>query len=479
MFVRKTSREFRKRILLSLLAGVFFLSSCSAFELREADGSTPVYTEAEPEPEEVPEIPKIAETAPPVPEPVETEPETEEIVETEPFRPAIPEGEREISGEAADWIAQFDFRFGEGASDTVILDPEEIEAYNRRMTENCPTLVNIEEIPETADGTALIGRISSYSFPQGDKFDRGGKPIDAEAREAILSNRALETIGAEVEVQPAIVTARCDLKTFPTSLGFYDSGDTFYSLIQQTELIVGMPVWVLHRSADGGYLYVQSYYYEGWISASAAAFCDRETFLSFCRPDTYVTVTAVKVDAGHTELDMGVVLPCVGETEENYIAVLPMREAGGSCSERETNIPKSDAWPGHLPYTMKNYYAQAFAYLGTQYGWGGADGGIDCSGFVCAVFRTFGIMLPRDTREQKDYAGEVVYTENYDAEATDGLLSSLRAPAALYRPKHVMLYLGKSADGMHRVIHAPKGGDFVKVAILDTTRPLSSVVEFR
>ncbi|MBQ3955794.1 MAG: hypothetical protein II680_07880, partial [Clostridia bacterium] len=157
MFVRKTSREFRKRILLSLLAGVFFLSSCSAFELREADGLTPVYTEAEPEPEEVPEIPKIAETAPPVPEPVETEPETEEIVETEPFRPAIPEGEREISGEAADWIAQFDSRFGEGASDAVILDPEEIEAYNRRMTENCPTLVNIEEIPETADGTALIG----------------------------------------------------------------------------------------------------------------------------------------------------------------------------------------------------------------------------------------------------------------------------------------------------------------------------------
>ena len=157
---------------------------------------------------------------------------------------------------------------------------------------------------------------------------------------------------------------------------------------------------------------------------------------------------------------MGVRLPCVDETEEDYIALLPMREAGGAYIRSQVNIPKTDAWPGYLPYTMRNYYAQAFSYLGTMYGWGGADGGIDCSGFVCAVFRTFGIMLPRNTTEQKDYAGTVDYTESYSPADTDALLSGLKTPAALFRPGHVMLYLGKGADGVLKN-HLPKGLRFL------------------
>ena len=464
-----------KTLVLLLLAGVLSFSSCNALELREADESG--WSETEEVPETVPQPADVPETEPAAPEETETE-ETEEP-ETEFFRPEIPTEEREVSSDAAQWIERYDAVFGAGASDRVILTDGEIADYNRRMTENCPTLTDIAAIPGTVDGEALKNRIASYAFPQGDKFDRGGSRIDDEMRAAILLNRNLEALDGEAAVTPGIVTARCDMRSFPTSLGFYESGDTFYSRIQQTELIVGMPVWILHRSADGSFLYVQSYYYEGWITSSAAAVCDRDTFLAFCDPEVFVTVTAPKADAGHTTLDMGVRLPCVGETDDSYTAVLPMREAGGSFTSTEVNLPKSDAYPGTLPYTMRNYFAQAFAYLGTQYGWGGADGGIDCSGFVCAVFRTFGVMLPRDTREQKDYAGEVTYTAGYGPEDKDALLSSLSSPAALFSPGHVMLYLGKGWDGSHYVIHAPKGGDYVKVAVFDINRQLTSVVTLK
>jgi hypothetical protein len=479
MMFKKKPADQKKRIALLLSAGIFLFSSCQIseiFELRQAEEELPgpgtepaAIAEPAPEPETLP----AQETE------IETEPETEEPEpepEPEPFRPVIPTEEREVSSEAADWIANFEAAFGEGAADGTILTEEEIDAYNKRMTESCPTLTDIRSIPETTDGTALKERIAAHYFPQGEKYDRGGSRIDDEMREAILANRALEDIGDTVSVTPAVITARCDMRSFPTTLGFYDSGDTFYSRIQETELIVGMPVWVLHRSADERFLYVRSYYYEGWITASAAAVCDRETFLTFCEPEVFITVTAPRVDAGHTTLDMGVVLPCVAEDEEAYTAILPMREAGGAYAEGQVRVPKTEAYPGYLPYTMRNYYAQAFSYLGTQYGWGGADGGIDCSGFVCAVFRTFGIMLPRDTQEQKDYAGQVTYTENYGWADKDALLTSLKSPAALFSPGHVMLYLGKGTDGMHYVIHAPKGGDYVKVAVFDVNRQLTSVV---
>ena len=58
-------------------------------------------------------------------------------------------------------------------------------------------------------------------------------------------------------------------------------------------------------------------------------------------------------------------------------------------------------------------------------------------------------------------------------------LTSLSAPAALFSPGHVMLYLGKGWDGSHYVIHAPKGGDYVKVAVFDINRQLTSVVKLK
>ena len=489
MFRPITPARHWKNALLLLFAGVLSFPSCNALALREADfdGIETIGTieavgsveAADPMPATAPEpLPPASDDAP---DPEETAPEETDSEETEAeaFTIVIPTEEREVSSDAAQWIERYEALFGEGSADRTILSAEEIAAYNARMTDSCPTLVDIKSIPETVDGESLKNRIAAHAFPTGDKFDRGGSRIDDEMREAILSNRALDEIGAEAEAVPGIVTARCDMRSFPTSLGFYEGGDTFYSKIQQTELIVGMPVWILHRSADGGFLYVQSYYYEGWISASAAAACDRDTFDGFCSPEVFVTVISPRADAGHTTLDMGVTLPCVAESEDSYTAVLPMREAGGVCKSALIELPKTDAYPGYLPYTMRNYYAQAFAYLGTQYGWGGADGGIDCSGFVCAVFRTFGIMLPRDTREQKDYAGEVTYTETYGPEDKDSLLGSLTSPAALFSPGHVMLYLGRSWDGAHYVIHAPKGGDYVKVAVFDINRQLTSVVTLK
>jgi hypothetical protein len=57
-------------------------------------------------------------------------------------------------------------------------------------------------------------------------------------------------------------------------------------------------------------------------------------------------------------------------------------------------------------------------------------------------------------------------------------LKGSRFPVSLYSAGHVMLYLGE-CDGTLTVIHAPQGGEVVKVAPLEKERVLISLVEMK
>ena len=43
---------------------------------------------------------------------------------------------------------------------------------------------------------------------------------------------------------------------------------------------------------------------------------------------------------------------------------------------------------------------EAFSMLGEPYGWGGKDGGYDCSRFLLELFERFGVDLPRHSARQ-------------------------------------------------------------------------------
>jgi len=96
-------------------------------------------------------------------------------------------------------------------------------------------------------------------------------------------------------------------------------------------------------------------------------------------------------------------------------------------------------------------------FIGIPYQWGGntvADG-LDCSGFVRAVYNLCGVSIPRTSREQYK-AGSPVTRDDLK----DGDLLFFGASASSIN--HVGIYVGNG-----KFVHAPKRGEEIKTAALD------------
>jgi hypothetical protein len=143
------------------------------------------------------------------------------------------------------------------------------------------------------------------------------------------------------------------------------------------------------------------------------------------------------------------------DTRAFYVVHIPSREGRGSLSIRKGYIrAEEDVHPGFLPYHQENLARQAFKMLHHPYGWGDRLGGRDCSRFIMDLFRTFGLLMPRNSKEQAMVGlnpGSV--EEKPIQEKRKTLDQSIPLATTLRLPGHIMLYLGTN-QGKHYVIHS-------------------------
>ncbi|HET6397516.1 MAG TPA: SH3 domain-containing protein, partial [Pseudoxanthomonas sp.] len=376
------------------------------------------------------------------------------------------------------WIARLE------QPDRVILDRAAIHAQNARMRAEDRSILDVAALPDPLPRAWVRERIEALSAPPSRAlYDVHGKPVPAKALAALQRALALDAIPATQPLRYGLVVRRADLRTFPTPLRvFASAGDTDIDRFQESALFPGDAVAVLHRSRDGRWLFVASERYTAWIEAAHVAVGPRETVLGYASRAPYVVVTGASVRTAYTpeeprvsslQLDMGLRLPLRADWPPmqavngqhpyaSHVVDLPVRAADGTLELVPALVPRSaDVSDDYLPLTPANLIRQAFKFLGERYGWGHAYGTRDCSGFVSEVYRSFGVLLPRNTRDQAVSPALDRVALGAD-DGRDRRLAAVRAlqPGDLvYIPGHVMMAIGHR-DGTAYVIHDTNGGSW-------------------
>ncbi len=345
-----------------------------------------------------------------------------------------------------------------GDLDTELLNPSAIDAQNAALAFGAD-----DDLPFARDALATtpshelmlrevqerLGYLRER-LESGNYVDAEGQRFDAEFITRFASPSAI-ALAPELRVTTAPLALRCG----PTSEPFYSSPPNLAfdrnacSTIERQE-----PIQVLARM--GEMLLVRSRYAFGWIAANAALSPpvpedEIAVWTHAPRARSRAPMTLRAEDGAAIDIDPNLLLPIDSTSPDR------LHFASNQGFHRSTALSPDQSEPVRRPLTWRSFLTEAFRHLGQPYGWGGHDGGLDCSEFVMDTLATFGIEMPRHSSRQAT-AGTFVIdvpSETNDADRLRLLdAAARRGIVLLHFPGHIMMWLGRTPNGEPRVLHS-------------------------
>ena len=376
------------------------------------------------------------------------------------------------------WLAQLQH------PDQPLADQAAVSAQNARLVQLDPTMNDLHAVPAKVgrqEVTAAIGSLSR--LPQSALYDVDGSVVKAVVLRELEQALALDTIPAQASPAYGLAVRRTALRKFPTGLRVFSSrGETDIDRFQESALFPGTPVAILHRSRDEKWLWVMSRNYQAWASAADIATGNRDVVLGYADKQPFRLVTGARVSTVFTReapavselpLDMGTRIPLAAVATDapvngqhpytSWALELPARDDAGALAFVPALLQKNqDSAGAPLPLTRANLIRQSFKFLGERYGWGHSYNGRDCSGFVSEVYRSMGLELPRNTRDQSisPALAHTTFGEEATAAARRAAVDGLQVGDLIYIPGHVMMMIGR-IEGAPYVIHDTNGGSYL------------------
>jgi hypothetical protein len=396
-----------------------------------------------------------------------------------PSRPAIPPhavvGVKENHLKPEFWIAR------QSNATRIVLDSRAIAAQNARLMGLDPTVHDLEKLPASLDAAAVKVWIEALSgYPDKQMFDAAGRQLQRSDFDALVNNVAIESVPETQRTRHGLVVKRADLRTFPSALRAYSSAeDRDIDRFQESALFPGTPVVIVHESRDGNWWFIVSPLYAAWVEKRFIAEGAPNEVFAYTRKTPYLVVTGATVktvftpaqpEVSELQLDMGVRVPILADWPKDkpvngqhayaaHVIELPERAPDGSLRFSPALLPRTaDAAQDYLPLNRANLLRQSFKFLGERYGWGHSYNARDCSGFVSEVYRSFGVQLPRNSRDQSSSPAlnRITFTAADDHERRLAVMRELEIGDLVYIPGHVMMVIGHE-NGMPYVIHDTTG----------------------
>jgi Cell wall-associated hydrolases (invasion-associated proteins) len=375
-----------------------------------------------------------------------------------------------------------EFWIRHGASTRLVLDETAIEAQNSKLKQLDRSVHDVEALPRTLAMNDVRGWVEKLSErPDDTLYDERGRAVEASVIDALVANVNVAAIPATQQTRFGLVVRRASLRTFPTHMRVFNEPDdgTDIDRFQEDALFAGTPVAIVHESRDGEWWFIVSPLYAAWIPKRDVAQGTADEVFAYTHKEPYVVVTGARARTVYTperpeiselQLEMGQRLPLLNDwpaekpvngqhAYTSYVIELPMRAEDGSLHFTPALLQKTnDVAADYLPLTRANLIRQSFKFLGERYGWGHSYNSRDCSGFVSEVYRSFGVQLPRNTRDQgvSPALNRIAFTADDDHEKRLAVLRGLQVGDLVYIPGHVMMVIGQNGGGPY-VIHDTTG----------------------
>jgi hypothetical protein len=287
----------------------------------------------------------------------------------------------------------------------------------------------------------------------------------------LRNNLNQESVKENSRMLFGLIVKRTDIRVFPAeelslSTPHHDEFDRF----QHSSISPGSQIGIYHFSKDKEWAYVQTPFIRGWARIHDLTIAkERKEVLDYEDAKDRLVVTGNLIHVfGDPSLQQPIILAQMGDsfpllsilgggkiTNALYVIDIPSREDNGLLTIQKGYIrADEDVHRGFLPYTQENIARQAFKMLDHPYGWGDRFGGRDCSRFIMDLFRTFGILMPRNSKEQATVGMDLGPVEGKSIKEKRKILDQAIPLATILRlPGHIMLYLGKD-KGKHYAIHS-------------------------
>lgn len=356
--------------------------------------------------------------------------------------------------------------------EAALISPQAIVERNERLLKNEPTMVSWPDWPDNVSVEDIRNRIEALSKrPQTALFINSDKAVSEIEINDWMENLNLSQIQASDNRLFGLVVARAPLRRFPTDVRVFErQGSLDIDRLQESALFPGTPVAVLHESKDLKWLFVQAENYAAWVSSDKIGIANRNEVLAYAlrNPRLYVTGSQVRTVfhpyakyISELVLDMGSSYPIRTDWPLSkpvndqgslgaWIIELPLRSQSGILDIKPVLVPRSaDASLSPLAASQANLIKQSFKFQGERYGWGHDFNGRDCSGFVSEVYRSMGILLPRNTGDQQRSTAfeRTAFDPGLNRQKRIEMLKKLHIGDLVYIPGHVMMVIGSDDRG--------------------------------
>lgn len=387
--------------------------------------------------------------------PIATSPEASEVCpEMKPGNPMLP-GITEEHRQPEYWLdllgAKYDL-------DEVLLSASEVSDLNASMTVPRKGFYPQQDLLEPIDEEALAQKVQG-------RFEWMIKKLDA--GEYTGGDRsALANFEVQLSPRHQVALGPIQIYCAPSTVTLLDAGalderidKNLCSSAQTQELVQVL------ASAPGDMLLVRSATTWGYIKGNAPLSPPVEPSLLSRFVNGPFGVLVAERDAS---LPVHTRLPIAG-TGSAQVATAAGFETIPTSNESFVATDR--------PLTRRSLLLEAFSYLDSPYGFGGKDGGIDCSRLLQGVFGSFGVKLPRHSSWQSKAGSFSIAVKDLDDEAKMKLIdeSAKSGAVILHLSGHIMFYLGRDRSNTPMILHAlayylesceKPGGESADTAIL-------------